>query len=196
MTRFGRTDVDLYLFVDTETSGLLPRGRLVQLAASLTTASQEELALINMIVKPVGFTIPKVAEDIHGISTAQADEKGIPVQFVLKMFNFFVFAADVLIAHNVKFDSGIIANEYEHAGMIKDRERFLNIPKKFCTMQESTAYCRIPKARGAGLKWPKLGELYQIVTGRLPEDSHGALADVSTVKEVFFPLKEEGVFEV
>ena len=88
MTRFGRTDVDLYLFVDTETSGLLPRGRLVQLAASLTTASQEELALINMIVKPVGFTIPKVAEDIHGISTAQIFSKSLKFLFIFfKFFN-------------------------------------------------------------------------------------------------------------
>lgn len=196
MTRFGRTDKDLYLILDTETSGFLPKGRLVQIAAAVVTEDNEELSSLCMIVKPDGWFIPAQVEDIHGISTEQARKEGLPLAFVLKMLNYYVFMADAIIGHNIKFDMDVLSSEYQKAGMLKDKDRLFGIPKVICTMKTTTKHCAIPKARGKGYKWPKLEELYQIVTGKLLEDAHGALPDLNATREVFFQLREEGVIEV
>lgn len=63
-----------------------------------------------------------------------------------------------------------------------------------CTMQSSTDFCAIPSnSYYGGYKWPKLEELYRKLFGRMFDDAHDALADVSATKECYFELRRRGV---
>ena len=77
----------MYLFFDTETTGLPKRWnapvtdlenwpRLVQLAWIMYDDRGNMLESRDVIVKPEGFTIPPEASRVHGITTLVAREKG------------------------------------------------------------------------------------------------------------------------
>ena len=85
----------MYLFFDTETTGLPKRWnapvtdlenwpRLVQLAWIMYDDRGNMLESRDVIVKPEGFTIPPEASRVHGITTLVAREKGEPLQEVME----------------------------------------------------------------------------------------------------------------
>jgi len=187
-----------YLFIDTETTGLLHQNpRMVQLAALLCNEDGEEMGSISMISKPVGYTIPPFAVDIHGITTEYADRVGLPVVLILKTFRMLTLLTNYIVAHNMEFDMKILQLELSRANMEKESRAIGNMPS-ICTMKDRGVidFCKLPKKRGKGYKWPKLGELYECVTGRDMSDAHSAHADVGAMKECFFMLKDKGFFEV
>ena len=88
----------MYIIFDTETTGLPKRydapvhdtdnwPRAVQLAWQIHDQWGELVEQKSVLIKPDGFDIPYDSEQIHGISTALAEEKGIPVSEVLTAFN-------------------------------------------------------------------------------------------------------------
>ena len=88
----------MYLFFDTETTGL-PRNwkapvsdlnnwpRLVQLAFLLYDDEGNKISEGDYIVKPDGYTIPKDASRIHGITTERANSEGQAIAEVLQQFS-------------------------------------------------------------------------------------------------------------
>ena len=88
----------MYLFFDTETTGL-PRNwkapvtdlknwpRLVQLAYLYFDRNGNKISGGDFIIKPEGFTIPKDASRVHGISTERALREGQSIITVLQHFN-------------------------------------------------------------------------------------------------------------
>ena len=87
----------MYLIFDTETTGLPKRWdapltdsdnwpRCIQIAWQLHDEMGNLVEHEDYLVKPEGFNIPYDAEQVHGISTELAQEKGIALREVLEKF--------------------------------------------------------------------------------------------------------------
>lgn len=188
----------MYLFFDTETTGI-PKlyhapvtdtdnwPRLVQIAWLLTDPDGKELAKHESIIKPEGFTIPKAASDVHGISTEKATKEGIALESALDQFLWALKESETLVAHNIKFDEKIIGAELVR----KDFNHQVMNADKICTMTAATDYCKIPGPYG--YKWPRLSELHEKLFDKDFENAHDALADVEAMVRCFFELKKRGV---
>ena len=166
----------MYLFFDTETTGLPKRWnapvtdlenwpRLVQLAWIMYDDRGNMLESRDVIVKPEGFTIPPEASRVHGITTLVAREKGEPLQ------------------------ECIVGAEFERLRMMTT----LFLKPKYCTMKLSTDYCKLPGKKG--FKSPRLAELHQVLFGSGFDNAHNALADVEATARCFWELKNRKVIK-
>jgi len=188
----------MYLVLDCETTGLPKRWdapvsdvhnwpRAIQVAWSLFDDAGQRLESAVRLVQPAGFVIPLDVQRIHGITTERAMAEGEPIGQVLGDLSLAVAKADVLVAHNLKFDERILSAEY-----IRNN---LPLPfgdqKRFCTMERTTELCRLPGSRG--YKWPSLSQLYRELFQTTFEDAHDAGADVAACAKCFLELKKRGL---
>ncbi len=185
----------MYLFFDTETTGLPLKWnapvtdtanwpRLVQLAWVMCDNQGGILESRSVIIRPEGFVIPPEVSRLHGITTAMALEKGIPLETVLTEFSGKIDTADVLVGHNINFDKCILGAEFERLRMMTS----LFLKPCCCTMKGSVNYCKLPGKNG--FKPPKLVELHRILFGKSFDDAHNAMADVEATVRCFWKLKE------
>jgi DNA polymerase III epsilon subunit-like protein len=193
----------VYLFFDTETTGL-PRNynapasdvsnwpRLVQLAWLLADRAGSELKSRASIIRPDGFVIPEGAARIHGITTEIARARGIGLAEALKAFEEDLGAAEVVVAHNIEYDAGVVGAEYFRSGRKKSP---IAAQTLVCTMRGSTEYCAL--AGGPrGYKWPTLQQLHQRLFGAGFAAAHDAVTDVGACAKCFFELKRRDVISV
>ena len=192
----------MYLFFDVETTGM-PRSwkapmtdtfnwpRVVQIAWQLYDENRMLLETQDFIIKPEGWVIPYEAERIHKISTERAITEGKPVAEALEAFKKVIKKAEYVIAHNIDFDAKVIGAEF----IRKDISHDLFNTEQFCTMRESTHYCKIP-GRAGSYKWPKLDELHQKLFGAKFADAHNALVDVQATSNCFFKLLDIEAIEL
>jgi len=188
----------MYIFLDTETTGL-PRNwnapvgnlanwpRLVQIAWLLIESEGHELSNASFLVRPEGYTIPRDATRIHGITQERALQDGIPLKEVLSAFVQALNEANVLVGHNVNFDRHIVGAELIRCGM----KSMLFEKPAICTMKAATDYCRIPGPYG--FKWPTLEQLHEKLFKTRLREMHEAEADVSTCAKCFFELQRLGI---
>ncbi len=188
----------MYLIIDSETTGL-PRNwkapltdlenwpRVIQMAWSLFDCADRPIESAVHLIRPDGFLIPEGAQRIHGISTERAMAEGRELAAVLKEFANAAARSGFIIAHNVKFDEGVITAEYLRR----------NLPSPFtgkrriCTMILGTELCRIQGPHG--YKWPTLSQLHRELFQTGYEEAHDAGADVAACAKCFFELKRRGV---
>ena len=187
-----------YLIFDTETTGI-PRNRnapvemvenwprVVQIAWQVNDESDVLTSSREAIIKPEGFYIPEEAARVHGITQDRALEEGIPFSDILPAFAEAVNRADVLVAHNMRFDSFVMGAEFVRAKIVTE----MFAKRRVCTMEASTAYCQIPGPYG--YKWPTLAELYYTLFRTSFLDEHDAAGDVRACARCFFELKNRGV---
>lgn len=192
----------VYLFFDTETTGL-PRNykaptidlanwdaaRLVQLSWILKKGQEEELSRGDFIVKPEGFVIPEEASSVHGISTERALKEGLPMKQVVYYFLGAARLADVLVGHNVSYDTHVVGAELVRAWG-KD---WIEGMKTEDTMMASIDFCAIPGRYGN--KYPKLIELYKKLFGEEFEDAHNSMADITATERCYWKLREIGLIK-
>ena len=188
----------MYLFFDTETSGI-PRNykapvtdlanwpRLVQLAWVLTDAEGNDIASAEHIVKPDGYTIPKAAAQIHGITTEIALRDGVDLSIALDAIGDGLKQATTLVAHNVAFDEKILGAEF----LRSSRKNAVASKPRLCTMQASTHFCQLPGPYG--YKWPSLQELYSKLFNEKVEGAHRAMIDVRACTRCYFELKRRKI---
>lgn len=147
----------MYLFFDTETTGLPKRWnapvtdvdnwpRLVQLAWITYDNQGNKLNSRDLIIRPEGFVIPPEVSRLHGITTLMAKEKGVPLQEAMDEFAEQVDAAELLVGHNISFDECIVGAEFERLRMMTT----LFLKPKCCTMRSATNYCKLPGKREIG----------------------------------------------
>jgi len=188
----------MFLVFDTETTGLpaswkAPASdvdnwpRVVQVAWEAFDVRGQRILGRSYVVRPDGFTIPKDAEMVHGISTSVARRKGTPVAEVLEAFMEPLADASVLVAHNFRFDANVLGAEFHRAGFRDPLHRRTHI----CTMEAATEYCALPGPYG--FKWPRLPELHFRLFGKRVKEAHDAAADVATCSKCFFELKRLGI---
>jgi len=186
----------MYLIFDTETTGLPKRWdapitdtdnwpRCVQIAWQLHDELGNLIEHQDFLVKPEGFNIPYEAEQIHGISTALAEEKGVPLSEVLEAFNKALQQTKFVVGQNVGFDINIMGCEFHRESMKSP----LTILPVLDTCTEHTAeLCKIPGGRGGKFKLPTLTELHEFLFGEPFAEAHNATADVEATTRCFLEL--------
>lgn len=191
----------MILFFDTETTGLGPRRgpltpanvdewpRMVQLAYTLDDETHTETVSRNWIIKPDGYVIGDWVASIHGITTERALREGTPLAEVLEDFYQFFLAADLIVAHNYRFDHGCLGGELLRGGW----ENVLDTKPYCCTMMASVKLCAIPQKNGRGLKFPKLSELHTKLFGCGFAGEHDASNDVAAGLRCYWELKKRGL---
>jgi DNA polymerase III subunit epsilon len=189
----------MYLFFDTETTGL-PRNwkapitdfsnwpRMVQLAFLLYDRNGKKISEGNYIIKPVGYSIPSEAANIHKITTEKATRDGIPLSTVLIQFNELLNKSSLLIAHNMSFDEKIVGAEFLRTRMTNA----IASKNKICTMEKSTNFCAI--SGPYGFKWPKLSELHYKLFNSDFQEAHNAAVDITATAKCFWELKRRRIF--
>lgn len=181
----------MFLFVDTETTGIKPTDRIVSVCWMLFGPEGERRQAEYRVIRPEGFRIPVEASRIHGITTDQALREGAPLREVLHRLNGDIanFGPSRLVGHNIGFDRPILLNEFTRLGL---PER-LSPLKTYCTMRSTTDVCRIPQAQGWGYKWPTLDELHRHLFAEGIRDAHNAEADVAACAKCFFELRHRKI---
>lgn len=186
----------MYLIFDTETTGLPKRWnapitdtdnwpRCIQIAWQLHDEMGNLVEHQDMLVQPDGFNIPYEAEQIHGISTALAEQKGKPLQEVLEAFNMALEKAKFVVGQNVDFDINIMGCEFHRMEV----ENSLTELPVLDTCTEATAeLCKIPGGRGGKFKLPTLTELHEFLFGEPFAEAHNATADVEATTRCFLEL--------
>jgi len=137
------------------------------------------------IIQPEGFEIPYESERIHRISTERAKEEGVSLTDTLHQFAEAIKGAEYIVAHNLNFDANVVGAEFYRKSI--DHQLFNS--ERYCTMQESTYFCKLP-GKGGRYKWPTLTELHIKLFGTKFEDAHDALADTTACAKCFFKLVE------
>ena len=186
----------MYLIFDTETTGLPKRWdapltdsenwpRCIQIAWQIHDAKGEVISHEDYLIQPDGFTIPFDSEQVHGISTALAEDQGIPQEEVLEKFRTALDQVEYVVGHNVSFDRNIMGAEYLRSG----REDVLEGKAIVDTCTEETAtLCQLPGGRGGKFKLPTLSELYHFLFQESFEEAHNATADVEATSRAFLEL--------
>jgi DNA polymerase-3 subunit epsilon len=160
--------------------------RLVQLAFLYFDSNGNKISGGDFIIKPEGFTIPREASRIHGISTEKARREGQSISTVLQKFNSLIEQSSYLVAHNMAFDEKIVGAEFLRNGMPNS----IASKNKICTMKKSTTFCAIDGPNG--YKWPKLSELYYKLFRTRFEEAHNAAVDITATAKCFWELKRLG----
>jgi len=206
----------MILVLDTETTGLydfrLPpdheaQPHLVQLAFSFTDDNGTERASFKSIVQPIGSSgpieVPKGASDVHGITTEIAHQQGLWPTAALYIWDRFAQMADVIVAHNLKFDMAVIeANWLRHNPARKTGVPNINDRVKgarFCTMEAAAPIINLPPTErmlAAGFnkpKPPKLEEAVRFFFNEALDGAHDAMVDVVACRRVYLHLKSKGL---
>ena len=163
--------------VSTDTAHLFPHA--VQLSyVMFETDTNTVLKTVDHIIRlPTDIPINEESVKIHGITREISTEKGVDICQALTEFFLDMKEVDLLIAHNFEFDWAVVQVECCRHGIELPSE----LPPIYCTMKETTAFCKLPsqfKKKNDEFKWPTLFELYVKLFNEVPEKMHNSLYDV------------------
>lgn len=186
----------MFLIFDTETTGLPKKWdapitdtdnwpRCVQVAWQLHNIYGELIEQQDFLIIPEDYNIPYDAEQIHGISTQLAKEKGEDLEKVLYFFNKALSKSKFVVGQNVKFDLNIMGCEFHRKGISTN----LNQMPVLDTCTEKTAsLCQLQGGRYGKFKLPTLTELHQHLFNTPFSEAHNATADVEATTRCFLEL--------
>ncbi|KPM32304.1 DNA polymerase III, alpha subunit [Croceitalea dokdonensis DOKDO 023] len=186
----------MYLIFDTETTGLPKRWdapitdtdnwpRCIQIAWQLHDDMGRLVEHQDYLVRPEGFNIPYEAEQIHGISTALAEQQGIPLATVLQKFNAAMERTTFIVGQNVGFDVNVMGAEFHRMGVENPLQ---SLPVLDTCTEHTAQLCQIPGGRGGKFKLPTLTELHQYLFNKPFAEAHNATADVEATTRCFLEL--------
>ncbi|MEN1786364.1 MAG: PHP domain-containing protein, partial [Bacteroidota bacterium] len=192
----------MFLIFDTETTGLPKRydapisdtenwPRCVQIAWQLHDDMGRLLEHKDYLVRPDGFNIPYESEQIHGISTTLAEEKGVPLEMVLQEFNAVLSKSQYVVGQNVDFDINVMGCELYRMDVASTLQ---DLPVLDTCTEHTAALCQIPGGRGGKFKLPTLTELHQYLFGTPFAEAHNATADVEATTRCFLELLRKRQF--
>jgi len=190
----------MILYFDTETTGLCP-GRIIQL--SYIMQDEEKITAKNFFFE-VDYIEPS-AVAVHGFTVEKLKElaQGKTFSYNLEEIDDDFRRADLIVAHNAKFDIGFMIAEFCYV------ERQFRYNECLDTMKFFTPYMKLMRAGGKGYKYPKLTELEEYcglytydVTMRTKDlfnvflfSNHDARYD-TTAMFMAFNLKKEEIKEL
>jgi DNA polymerase III epsilon subunit-like protein len=152
------------LIIDVETTGLKPKDEIIELGAVLFEYDKKK-GQVGYIVETYsglrepGVSISKAAQEIHGISSKMIRGQALDTQRIEELID----KADIIIAHNVRFDQRFVSALIPSARRKGWR----------CSMDD--------------INWAKRGHaskgLQELATdyGIAQDDGHRALSDCKTV---------------
>lgn len=193
-----------FIFIDVETTGLLPQYDYVPdkedlhlypyiVHASCLVFSKDEVLIdkFSDFIKPPDENWEKRYTSKDLIKLSEEDiNNGVQFEEFLSIIRKYASDRTFLIAHNVAFD--LLMCRIEAKRIKKSFPRI----KYYCTMKWTTEYCQLPNPYGRSkYKYPKLEELVARVffrgrIGRLSSlgDWHGSLFDVKMCALCFFQI--------
>ena len=186
----------MYLIFDTETTGL-PKDfkapisdtdnwpRCVQIAWQLHDEMGNLIENRDYLIKPEDYNIPFESQQIHGISTALAEEQGFSLEEVLKEFNIAIEKTTFIVGHNVEFDLNVMGSEFYRKKI--ETQLFVKSKLDSCT-EKTAALCQISGGRGGKFKLPTLTELNNHLFQVTFAEAHNATADVEATTRCFLEL--------
>jgi len=104
-------------FFDTETNGLpvkndFSKVSLLELAWVITDIDRNIIKEGNYLVSG-DFEVPEIITKLTGITKEKTEVDGEPLSFVLNKFHEDLKGCEFIIAHNLRFDYGMMNKEYE-----------------------------------------------------------------------------------
>lgn len=212
------------LVFDTETSGLLPKGkflvnenlhlfpRTVQFSWIIFDQQQNKIIKIqDYIIKlPTNFQLSEESIKIHGITNEISQMKGVDINIVIDEFIVDFQKANLVVAHNIDFDLKIIRADIMRLitscenNLLSKYKKFINelknSTKLYCTMEESIDLCDIKLKNASGIeykKFPKLVELHDKLFQTRPNNLHNSLNDVLVCLRCFYKMtNDKDILEV
>lgn len=183
-----------FVVLDTETSGLfdfrLPaddpsQPRLASFAAVITDDDLAESSVIKRFIRPEGWSMQSCASAVNGLTDEYLSDVGVPLANVLDEFNQMIDDGYMFAAFNAQFDLKMMRGELRRLDRDDRFEDTLNV----CLMRACTDICQIPKAKGAGFKFPKLSEACEHF-GIVNDAEHDALGDARAAYGILLKLHE------
>jgi len=183
----------LLVIIDVETTGLNPSSdRITQLAAKIIGFTGHEM-LFNIYVDPE-IHIPKEVQKLNGITPEFLAEKGaVPFQAAWKLFLAWIKdirknRSVVLVAHNAKFDHGMIQGNLKQAEIDSFSLGKAGIVSFVDTLGllKTKSLWKNPQNSKLPL-YPKSfrqTELYSHIFGKKMFDAHNAVGDVLALEEI------------
>lgn len=179
------------LVFDTETTGL-PKERfasfkdthlwphVIQLCAVMFDTETHCLTKeCNIIQIADNVELESKSVEIHGITREKSQTEGIPIGDAMRSFSSLSRQADVIVAHNIRFDKSMLMVESQRCGVRHELYRSKNY---CCTMKTNKELCNIiAKSAKDGeeyIKYPTLSELHEKLFGVRPVHTHDAFVDV------------------
>lgn len=193
------------LIFDTETTGLAKEKRSpvdpsqpmpMQLGMKLDADNRREVAAMNFLIQPMGWSIEPKASEITGITDQMATAYGTHLVTAVDLFLDMIKAADTVVAHNIAFDRIVMQRAcfvYSEMMGTPYSDPFEG-KKMVCTMMASLNIVQaLPKRRGEW-KWPKLTEAVKYFFNEELIGAHDALVDVRGCARVYYELIDIGAF--
>ncbi|MGB3590475.1 MAG: DNA polymerase III subunit alpha [Nonlabens sp.] len=186
----------MFLIFDTETTGLPKRWnapitdvgnwpRVVQIAWQLHDEMGNMVDHQDYLIKPQGYDIPYDSEQIHGISTQLALEKGLELETVLIRFEEALSQTKFVVGQNLSFDLNVTGAEFVRTGITN---RLQELPVLDTCTEHTAQLCQIPGGRGGKFKLPTLTELHEFLFKKSFKEAHNATADVEATTRCFLEL--------
>lgn len=217
------------LVFDVETTGLIPRKtpndttplpiteypHIIQFSHTLydTFTNAMECSSDSYIRIPDNVVISEFVTNLTGISLEDCYTKGRDIVDVLIEFSTVYKKTNVLVAHNIDFDSNMIMIEVQRnkEELLKRApecfmlfnhmfERTNNI-ERYCTMLKGINICNIKiesitEGKPPRKKWPKLFELYEhLFDGEKVEGLHNSMVDVETCLKCYLKMRHNYMFD-
>ena len=171
----------MYLFYDTETTGLNPKkDRVVQLAALLTYPDGRKAQAFDLLLKS-DVAIPAQASAVHGITDEMVAHLGVEPGGALALFDAMLERAQVAVAYNDQFDVGMLRSMFQRMDGPDYVDPFEKV-QRFCACNAG--------AELFGRKL-KLIDIHRQLLGRGFDGAHDAMSDVVACKDVFFAILEK-----
>lgn len=158
----------------------------------------EIIGSLNVLTRPLKHDIHEDALKVHGITLLDIDQRGVEIADALFAFHAMLSMADVVVAHNYRFDSRLVATACHRLNSVNllalQTGELAKLNGKcvevYCTMLASTNILKIPGR--FGYKWPRLVEAYAYFYGEALEGAHDAMVDVVACRKVFQALHRSG----
>jgi DNA polymerase III epsilon subunit-like protein len=196
------------LIFDFETTGLSPTRIIhqdtlhqwphaIQFSYVVYDTEKEKFAhrgIRDYIIKiPKDCVLTEESIQLHGITRAMSEKKGLNIEYVFSNFFYYVDNVDMLIAHNIEFDLNMLKVEllrliYSKDKSIADKYYFkkyfhkiYTYPNIHCSMNYTKDLCNIEREYKNGTKYnkkPKLSELHQKLFQCEAKQLHNSLCDV------------------
>lgn len=180
----------MYLFGDTETTGLNATAEIAQFACLLFDEQRKLVGQFKALIKPDGWVMPPETAAFHGITQEICEKYGLDIRGVLALFHGWCAKAETLIFHNSQYDVGRLQHTMKRTGAP------LAMPRVQCTMRLATDIICLPPtdkmiaAGRHGYKAPNLKEAHKFFTGEDFDGAHDALADVWACARVFWAIQD------
>ena len=153
--------------------------------------------IFNKYIKiPEDVIIPEKVIEITGITKELCNTQGINIIDALLAFLEACYMANILVAHNMRFDNKMIEIEIVRSNLRSNllhgyEVNYFTIIKKNCTMVIGKPICNIMIPSKYGklfLKNPKLRELHEKLFGTIPSNLHDAEVDTTACLRCYIQM--------